>query len=113
MLTGVMNIKVEREAMDGVLEKWRVLAAADENRSALLDVYAGRELMVVNAFFQHKMTHRYSWRVERGREEEGEVGKALIDYTSICVDEQIRGQVMAARVFRGVGYGLPGSWCEN
>lgn len=35
MLTGDMNGKVGREAVDGVLGKWRVPARVDENGSVL------------------------------------------------------------------------------
>lgn len=69
-----------------------------------LDVCPGRGMMVTNIFFQHKVTHRHSWKVERGRGYEREVRKALLHYLGVV--GRIRGQTMHARVFRGVAYGL-------
>ncbi len=72
-----------------------MVQGVNENGEHLVDVCAERGLFLANAFFQHKMIHRYTWR----RGEDGGEERSLIDY--IAVDERIRKDVLDAKVVRG------------
>ncbi len=57
---------------------------------------AERRLFLANTFFQHRLIHRYTWRMKGERGEQ----KSMIDY--IAVAERIKKVVVDARVVRGM-----------
>lgn len=61
MFMGDMNGNVGSESVAGVVGKWGVPARVDESGSALLDVCAGRGLMIVA-----QDDSQVFWRVKRG-----------------------------------------------
>ncbi len=71
-LIGDMNGRVGARRVVGVVGGGGVQSDVDGNGSALVDVCVGRRLMIANTFFQHKMIHRHTWRVEWKREGESE-----------------------------------------
>ncbi len=101
ILIGDMNGKVGDVPVQGVVGQWGVPATTDGNGSSLVDLCAGKGLLIANTFFKHKMIYRYTWRGVRRMNGEMVERKAMIDY--MCVDERMRMQVLDARVFRGWG----------
>ncbi len=69
---GDINGRVGNSELAGVVGKWGGVAGVNENGEHLGDVCAERGLFLVNAVFQHKMVHRYTWR----RMEDGENKRA-------------------------------------
>ena len=72
-----------------VVGKWGI-EGVNENGQYLVDVCAERGLFIANAFFQHRLIHRHSWR--RGNE------RSLIDF--IAIDNRVKRDVLDAKVMR-------------
>jgi len=88
-LLGDVNAKIGGEEIGGVVRKWGV-EGVNENGEYLVDICAGRGLFLTNTFFQHKMIHRYTWRLKNTR--------SLIDY--IALDERMKKEVLDVKVVR-------------
>ncbi len=85
-LLGDMNARVGSTETGGVVGKYGV-DRVNENGQHLVDICAERGLFFSNTFFQHKMTHRYTWA--RWHE------RSLFDYRRIFVRFPWIGQVRA------------------
>ncbi len=90
-LLGGMNTRVGSTEIGGVVGRYGV-EGVNKNGQHLVDICAERGLFLSNAFFQHKMIHRYTWA--RGDE------RNVIDY--IAVDNRLRREVEDAKVGRGL-----------
>ncbi len=87
-LLGEMNARVG-STETGVVGRYGV-EEVNKNGQQLVDICAEKGLFLTNTFFQHKMTHRYTWA--RGDE------RSLIDY--IPVDNRLRREVEDDKVVR-------------